>query len=115
MEFRNADGLITGWHAHVYFNPGAAEAARQVREEVEARFDVQMGRWHERAIGPHPMWSYQIAFGPAVFGEILPWLTVNRRGLTVFVHPETGDDIPDHTDHAVWLGEKMDLNLDALR
>ena len=33
----------------------------------------------------------------------------------VFVHPETGDPVPDHTDHALWMGEKLDLNLDKLR
>ena len=115
MEFKNADGLVTGWHAHVYFDPETTEPAKQVREAVEARFEVNMGRWHEKPVGPHPMWSYQIAFGPDLLGDILSWLSLNRRGLTIFVHPETGDDIPDHTDHAVWLGEKMDLNLDALR
>jgi len=115
MGFRETDGVITGWHAHVYFDAGSREPAQQVREAVEARFDVTMGRWHEKPVGPHPMWSYQIAFGPERLAELLPWLSLNRRGLTVFVHPETGDDIPDHTDHAVWLGEKMDLNLDALR
>ncbi|MFQ5938851.1 MAG: DOPA 4,5-dioxygenase family protein [Alphaproteobacteria bacterium] len=36
---------------------------------------------------------------------------LNRDGLTVFVHPETGDDLADHLDHALWLGEKLELNL----
>ncbi len=33
----------------------------------------------------------------------------------MLVHPETGDDVIDHTDHALWLGEKLELNIDALR
>ena len=36
---------------------------------------------------------------------------LNRDGLTVFVHPGTGDDLADHRDHALWLGEKLELNL----
>ena len=30
------------------------------------------------------------------------------------VHPDTGDDLKDHTDHALWLGEMLELDLSAL-
>ena len=46
--------------------------------------------------------------------SIPPWLALNRAGLTVFIHPETGDDIPDHRDYALWLGRQRELDLDAL-
>ncbi len=106
-------GSITGYHAHVYFDARTREEARVIREAVEARFPVVMGRWHEKPVGPHPCWSYQIAFRPEVLNEILPWLALNRRGLTVFVHPESGDDLADHRDHAIWLGpsETLDLSI----
>src|SRR5215207_8429945 len=39
------------------------------------------------------------------FARLLPWLMLNRDPLDVFVHPETGDDLADHRDHAMWLGE----------
>jgi len=29
----------------------------------------------------------------------------------VFVHPETGDDLTDHTRHAIWLGAMLPLEL----
>ena len=48
---------------------------------------------------------YQIAFPPALLSRLLPWLMLNRLGLTVLLHPVTGDDYADHTDHAAWLGE----------
>ncbi len=104
-------GSITGYHAHVYFDAGTREEARAVREAVEARFPVAMGRWHEKPVGPHPCWSYQIAFAPEIFAEIVPWLALNRQGLTVFLHPESGDDLADHRDHAVWLGPSVTLDL----
>ncbi len=104
-------GSITGYHAHVYFDAGTREEARAIREAVEARFLVAMGRWHEKPVGPHPCWSYQIAFAPEIFAEIVPWLALNRQGLTVFLHPESGDDLADHRDHAVWLGPSATLDL----
>ncbi len=108
-------GSITGYHAHVYYDAESKPAAEALRAAIEERFKVRLGRWHDRPVGPHPQWSYQIAFTPALFAELVPWLALNRGGLTVFVHPETGDDLPDHRDHAIWLGEKAELDFDALR
>ena len=102
---------ITDYHAHVYYDAGTKDAAARVREAVEARFDVSMGRWHDNPVGPHPMGSYQIAFPPDLFAELVPWLALNRNGLTVFVHPNTGDDLADHRDRAIWLGDSQTLNL----
>ncbi len=106
---------IEGYHAHVYFDADTREPAQSLREAVEARFEVRMGRWHEKPVGPHPCWSYQIAFTPELFSTLVPWLALNRQGLVIFLHPETGAVIPDHTDHALWMGEKRELNLDALK
>jgi len=106
---------ITGYHAHVYYDAGSKAAAAELRDAIEARFDVRLGRWHDRPVGPHPSWSYQVAFAPALFAEIVPWLALNRGDLTIFLHPETGNVVPDHRDHALWLGDKAELNLDALK
>lgn len=108
-------GDIRGWHAHVYFDTESAPAAERLRDAVAAEFDVTMGRWHEKLVGPHPRWSYQIAFRPELFGAVIPWLALNRDGLTVFIHPETGNDLIDHTAHTIWMGEMLDLNLDLFR
>ncbi len=112
-QFKPAD-IITGYHAHVYYDAESKERAARLRTALESRFPAQMGRWHDRPVGPHPAWSYQVAFPAALFAEIVPWLALNRDGLTVFVHPESGDVMADHTDHALWLGRQRDLNLDAL-
>ncbi len=105
---------IQSYHAHVYYDAETKETAARLRAGVEARFDITMGRWHDRPVGPHPRWSYQILFEPALFGELVPWLALNREGLTVFVHPNTDQDLPDHAEHAMWLGESLELNLNAL-
>jgi DOPA 4,5-dioxygenase len=71
---------------------------------VAAAFpSATLGRWHDAAVGPHPQSMYQIAFPAELLGSLLPWLMLNRGGLTVLLH-ETGNDYADHTDHAIWFG-----------
>ena len=84
--------------------------ARLVRRG-QATVGVTMGRVHERAVGPHPDWSCQLAFGPELIGVVLPWLALYRHGLVVFMHPDTGNDLLDHTDHAIWMGAIRPLDL----
>ncbi len=106
---------ITGFHAHVYFDTASRDAALQVREGLGARFDVQLGRWHDKPIGPHPKAMYQVAFSLEQFGKLVPWLMLNREGLDILIHPETGDDVGDHADRSLWLGEKLELDIESLR
>jgi aromatic ring-cleaving dioxygenase len=106
---------ISGYHAHIYTPPEARELAARLREEIPKRFTVQLGRWHEQPIGPHPMSMFQVAFAPDELPKILPWLMLNRGGLRVLVHPETGDDVADHTAHPLWLGEPLPLDIEFLR
>jgi len=53
----------------------------------------------------------QLVATNAQFAELLPWLALNRQGLVVFAHPETGHELADHRDHAIWLGTGLDLDL----
>ncbi|MDM9384012.1 DOPA 4,5-dioxygenase family protein [Chlorogloeopsis sp. ULAP01] len=106
---------ITGFHAHIYFDTTTREAAAHIREGLGADFNVQLGRWHEQPIGPHPKAMYQVAFSPEQFGKVVPWLMLNREGLDILIHPTTGDDVADHTDHSLWLGKKLELNIEFLR
>ncbi|MCW5749138.1 MAG: DOPA 4,5-dioxygenase family protein [Alphaproteobacteria bacterium] len=108
---------IQSWHAHVYFDAASRERAWALRAAIMARFasEMEMGRFHERPVGPHPCWSYQVAFTPERFTAIVSWLAMNRGDLAVLIHPNTGDDLVDHRDRAMWMGACYDLNLDALR
>jgi DOPA 4,5-dioxygenase len=40
---------------------------------------------------------------------------LNREGLSVLVHPSTGDGYGDHLVRSLWLGERLKLNESALR
>lgn len=102
---------ITGYHAHVYFDAETQETARHVCEAAARLFPVQMGHMHSRNVGPHPRWSCQLSFAADAFDKVIPWLMLNRQGLTVFTHPETGEHLPDHRDRAIWMGEMLELDL----
>ncbi len=108
--------LITSWHAHVYFDASSRDAAWALREVITVALAGQMdlGRFHEKPVGPHPMWSYQLAVNADHFPAVLGWLTLNHGALDVFMHPNTGDALRDHRDSALWLGHSHTLNLAAL-
>jgi aromatic ring-cleaving dioxygenase len=106
---------IHGWHAHVYYDAASRAVAEAVRAGVAAAAaGALLGRWHDAPIGPHPRGSFQIAFGADQLAVVAPWLMLHRQGLTVLLHPETGDELLDHTAHAAWLGEVLPLRLEVL-
>jgi len=108
---------ITGYHAHVYYNPAATRSiAARVREGIGIAFpDATIGSWHDEAVGPHTVAMYQVAFAVEDFPRLVPWLMLNRQGLDVLVHPLAGNAYDDHTAYAMWLGEKLPLRLDVLK
>jgi aromatic ring-cleaving dioxygenase len=109
-----ATPVIHGFHAHVYFNAQSVAQARALCEAAAAKFLLKMGRVHEKPVGPHPDWSCQLAFKPALFGEVIPWLMMNRGGLVVFIHPISDSDLIDHRDRAMWMGAVRPLDLSIL-
>src|SRR6202521_3042528 len=67
------------------FRCGQSRCGWEFREVVTAQFGdrVEMGRFHEREVGPHPRWSYQIAFAPTQFSDVVGWLALNHGALDV--------------------------------
>lgn len=102
---------VFGYHAHVYFDADTRDQAVELCQRAKNEMGTTMGRVHERPVGPHSGWSCLLTFPADRLGEILPWLTFNRKGLTVFVHPETGNDLADHTEYVIWLGNSKPLNV----
>lgn len=102
------------YHAHVYFNKNTIELATKLCQQAGILFGLKIGTVHQKPVGPHPMWSCQILFASKHFDQLVPWLEKNREGLTVFIHPLTGDDIQDHSDFAYWLGKSVELDLKGL-
>ena len=114
MKAKSRAPEIKEVHAHIYYEYASRDAAARVREGL-AKFDVRLGGWHDKPVGPHPQSMYQVVFSPEQFGEVVPWLMLHREGLDVLVHPETGDAGGDHLERSLWLGKKLRLNIEPLR
>lgn len=112
MKFQDISS-IEKYHAHVYFDESTVDLTKALCEEAGKQFLVTVGRMHHRPIGPHPCWSCQLAFDRSNYTDLLTWLALNRNGLTILIHPLTGNDFLDHTDYASWMGEPQALNLDV--
>ncbi len=106
--------IIDSYHAHIYYDPATKANAAKLRQWVEQRFQVRMGNWHDVPVGPHPQAMFQILFGAELFPTLVPFLMLNRLGLTVLVHPETGRPRDDHLQNPLWLGAVLKLNTDIL-
>ena len=108
-------GIIKDYHAHIYYDPATTrDKAARLRERVVATFpEAVVGRWHDELVGPHLRSMYQVAFPSEMLAAFVPWLMLNRDGLTILLHPETGNAYRDHTAHAAWFGEVLTLRLEA--
>ena len=102
---------IHGYHAHIYYDEATREKAARLRQTIWNKFDVQMGRFRDKPVGPHPEPMYEVVVKAELMAEFLPWLMTHRDGLTVLFHPESGQAYEDHAHWPVWLGKSLDLNL----
>jgi len=108
---------ISEYHIHIYFPEGDGDAmaeAERVRQYVIAEFDGILGMTREVPGGPHFVPMLQVNFSASRFADVVPWMMLNRGDLSILVHPVTGDDVADHGDNALWLGDAVPINFDAL-
>jgi aromatic ring-cleaving dioxygenase len=109
------------YHAHVYYNPKTKRQASRLRSEAVKKFKItdrsrnfKLSRWNDKPGGPHPRPHFFIWFKASQYGALVPWLSMNRKGLDILVHSvlENGDPVIEHTNYAVWLGKPFKLRLD---
>jgi DOPA 4,5-dioxygenase len=108
---------IEDYHAHIYYDAESKPRAAVLRGWIEQRFagQMRMGSWHDGPVGPHVQGMYQVAFPPALLPALMPFLMLNRMGLTILLHPESGRPRDDHTLHAAWLGQVLPVKTEVLR
>jgi aromatic ring-cleaving dioxygenase len=113
------DGFVRDFDAHVYYN--RQTRSRAVRLNRQALKDLRdlpilVGELVDRCVGPHPCPMFEICFPRRSLSRMLLWLMEHRAGLTVLVHPVTGDDPRDHSEAAgaLWLGTPLRLDTSKL-
>ncbi|THX73831.1 hypothetical protein D6D04_08287 [Aureobasidium pullulans] len=109
-----------GFDVHVYFQQNIdteVTFATELWERIRREFpELRIYRIWDKPIGPHPIAMFEVnLFTPAQFGAFIPWLVINRGPLSALLHPNTGDDIRDHTQRATWLGQPFPLQVGLLR
>ncbi len=107
--------MIRYFHIHLYYDESNIHLAKELSKEVQKKYSIEVGTFHEQNVGPHPKWSVQLSVPNELFGAALSYIALNRKGLTVFSHPSTGHNLIDHTDNAIWMGEVLDLNTNIFR
>ena len=106
---------IEDYHAHIYYDAGTRDRAAEVREDIGSNFAVELGRWHDEPVGPHPQAMYQVKFAPVEFSRIVPWLMLHRRGLEILVHPTLATRTRITRPTRCGLAKKSKLRLEVLR
>ncbi|NRA67024.1 MAG: DOPA 4,5-dioxygenase family protein [Pseudobacteriovorax sp.] len=103
------------YHFHIYFNKDEVHKVDHIIDKLRDFERLKIGRVRVNPVGPHPTGSCQITVLKPDFMEMLDWFLLNREGLSVFIHPVSGDDIKDHSDYTIWIGGSRELNLDFFR
>ena len=103
------------YHFHLYFDNTEIDVLKRVLKKLEVFDKIEIGRIREYPVGPHPTGSCQITVQLGDFEKMLSWFLFERDGLDIFIHALSGDDLKDHTDYTLWVGQQHELNLDFFR
>jgi len=107
---------IESYDVHIYFEKGTdwvkadaiASALLEAIPQAKGPFQVKAG------MGPHTLPNVEVAIPPESLSKALTLLQLNNPGLSILVHPHTGDEILDHTALANWVGKPVPLKLGTL-
>ncbi|KAK7711221.1 hypothetical protein SLS57_008136 [Botryosphaeria dothidea] len=114
------NGIRGGFDVHIYFlqsDPTQVQYATELWERIRREFpELRIYQLWDRPIGPHYTGMFEVnLFTPEQFGAFIPWLVIWRGPLSALLHPNTGEDVRDHSQRATWLGQAFPINLGPLR
>ncbi|KAF5094170.1 hypothetical protein D0Z03_002161 [Geotrichum reessii] len=124
--FFNEELKIKSYDIHTYYfqsNENSIKEATALREKLAKDFakevdnkDLNIYKMWDKPIGPHPYAMWECDFKkPELFARLVPWYQLNHGNLSVLIHPHTDKgSLTDHTQFAIWIGDKVPLIKDAL-
>lgn len=65
--------------------------------------------------GPHPVGQFETWVPVEYFAKLYGWFLLKRNRLSIFIHPLTKQELIDHTDRKVFMGNAYTLNTNKLR
>ena len=60
--------------------------------------------------GPFVTGQWSIFLTTEDFEEYVTWITQNREGYDILIHPNSGCEIQDHTTWALWAGKPWEID-----
>ena len=100
--------------------------AYRIRDAFIARFRSQMGPdssdlFHNdyncmlepdtEPAGPFPVAEWSVFVLPESLLEMMQWMMQYRERYTILVHPNSGCEVEDHSDWAMWNGPAYPLDI----
>lgn len=104
------------YHAHFYFEAGSRELVLEVAQKAKA-LKVFSGIYPvDRKVGPHPLPMMELHFSDPNLETVKEFFQkiFEEKGNSTLIHPYTDDEIKDHTESAIWIGKKLELNMKFL-
>ena len=110
------------FHSHAYFDGGVPEHVAQARAFMDllrrtfaSTPHVEVHSFVSVPAGPHPRGSFEVLFTREAFADYVSWLMFARPpSLSILIHPLTRSQSFDHGARALWLGERLALDLEML-
>ncbi len=101
------------FHSHIYYSADSRPKAEKFYQKLREHFSgtLRMSAMHDLLMGPHPFWMFEADFKSENFMTVIQFLSEHRNGLSILIHPLSGNAVLDHTDYAMFLGQKENLNL----
>lgn len=104
---------VKSYDIHIYFTPGTESEwkAHETWQKLAFLFPeaITSGDLVGR-VGPHLKENVDLGLKKEHFGPVVAWLQQNAEGLSILIHPKTGDEWRDHMDSALWLGKPEPFN-----
>jgi DOPA 4,5-dioxygenase len=110
---KSAAAKVSEYHVHIYFSEDGADRwmAEMLANRLVQAFPGKVTGGHAVGkVGPHTRPNIEVDIAPEAFGEVLKTLQLNSQGLSILVHPRTGDEVFDHLSAALWLGQPVPFN-----
>jgi aromatic ring-cleaving dioxygenase len=101
------------FHSHIYYSENSKPVAEKFYQLLKEKFPnvLRLSAMHDVLMGPHPFWMFEADFKAENFMDVIQFLSEHRGELSILIHPLSGNAVLDHTDYAMFLGKKEDLNL----